>query len=161
MCLLAVVGAVGKAVTAVVWGRVAHETVLEAFIPLLVPLEVSNHFLLLAEHFAAALKAMEVFSVGRKWLVVIYSLEIHMLTGSWESHVNCNLLFVWRQVEFRCYVVCLCKMLWKKVCMSFCVSLSLSLSLSLSRLVVWECDKNLLQHYRISTITTTTTNFLI
>lgn len=105
MGLLAVVGAVGETVTAVVRGRVSHEAVLEAFVPLLVPLEVSNHFLLLTEHFAAALEAMEVFSAGRKCLVDIYALKIHMFSGFAESHVNPNASLVRCRVDVKCNVV--------------------------------------------------------
>lgn len=60
--LLAIVGtlAAGMPLGAVVGGRVAHEAVLEGLVALLVPLEVANHLLLLDEHAAAALEAVEV-----------------------------------------------------------------------------------------------------
>lgn len=55
VCLFAVMRTVGETITAVVRGRVAHEAVLQALVSLLVPFEVSNHFLFLAKHLAAAL----------------------------------------------------------------------------------------------------------
>lgn len=58
--LLAVVTTVVVAVTAVVTGRVSHEAVLKWLITLLVPLEVSDHLLLLDEHSGVAVQAMEV-----------------------------------------------------------------------------------------------------
>lgn len=59
--LLAVVGASAVAVVAVVAGRVAHESVLERLVALLVPLEVADHLLLLDKHPRVAVQAVEVF----------------------------------------------------------------------------------------------------
>jgi hypothetical protein len=59
--LLAVVGASAVAVVAVVAGRVAHESVLERLVALLVPLEVADHLLLLDKDPRVAVQAVEVF----------------------------------------------------------------------------------------------------
>lgn len=65
--LLAVVGALpaGMPLGAVVGGRVAHEAVLQGLVALLVPLEVSDHLLLLHEDAAAALEAVEVLPAAQ------------------------------------------------------------------------------------------------
>ena len=58
--LLAVVGASAEAVAAVVHRRVAHESVLERLVALLVPLEVPDHLLFLDEHARVAVQTVEV-----------------------------------------------------------------------------------------------------
>jgi len=60
MCLLAVVTASLISVRTVVTRRVSHETMLQALIPLFVPLEVSDHFFFLDEHSRIAVKTMKV-----------------------------------------------------------------------------------------------------
>lgn len=62
MSLLAVVTAALIPIGTVVAGRVSHETVLQALVPLFVPLEVSNHFFFLHEHSRVAVETMEVLS---------------------------------------------------------------------------------------------------
>ena len=59
MGLLPVVAAVGVAVATVVGRRVPHEAVLKRVVPLLVPLEVSDHLLFLHEHARVALQTVE------------------------------------------------------------------------------------------------------
>lgn len=56
MGLLSIVraGSAGMLLRAIVCRRVSHETVLQGFIPLLVPLEVPDHLLLLYEYPTAA-----------------------------------------------------------------------------------------------------------
>lgn len=61
--LFLVVRAVGVPVGAVVQRAVPHEAVLQGLVPLLVPLEVPDHLLLLDENARVAVKAVEVFSV--------------------------------------------------------------------------------------------------
>lgn len=63
--LLAIVAAVVVSVAAVVTGRVPHEAVLQGLIALLVPLEVSDHLLLLDKHSRVAVQTMEVFPVTK------------------------------------------------------------------------------------------------
>lgn len=60
--LLAIVTASLITVGAVVARRVPHETVLQALVPLLVPLEVSDHLLFLHKHSRVTIKTMEVLS---------------------------------------------------------------------------------------------------
>jgi len=50
----------GVFLRAVVRWRVSHEAVLQGLVPLLVPLEVPDHLLLLHEHPAAAVQTVEV-----------------------------------------------------------------------------------------------------
>lgn len=64
--LLAVVRAVGVAVVAVVARRVTHETVLQRFIALLVPLEMADHLLLLDEHSILTVQAVKVLPISIK-----------------------------------------------------------------------------------------------
>lgn len=71
MCLLAVVTASLISVGTVVTRRVSHKTVLQAFIPLFVPLEVSDHFFFLDEHSRIAVKTMEVLSARTKRITII------------------------------------------------------------------------------------------
>lgn len=49
VCLFAVVWTVAESFDAVIPGRAPEETMRERLVPFLVPLEVSNHFLLLHE----------------------------------------------------------------------------------------------------------------
>lgn len=63
--LLPVVPAAGVAIRAVVARRVPHEAVLQRLVPLLVPLEVTDHLLLLHEYPGVAVQAVEVLP-GRK-----------------------------------------------------------------------------------------------
>lgn len=60
--LLFIVRTVGELVATIVQRAVSHETMLQRFIALLVPLEVSDHFLLLDEHAGVAVETMEMFS---------------------------------------------------------------------------------------------------
>lgn len=62
MGLLAIVTAALISIGTVVAGRVSHETVLQALVPLFVPLEVSDHFFFLHEHSRVAVETMEVLS---------------------------------------------------------------------------------------------------
>lgn len=62
MSLLAIVTTALIPIGTVVAGRVSHETVLQALVPLFVPLEMSNHFFFLHEHSRVAVKTMEVLS---------------------------------------------------------------------------------------------------
>jgi len=71
MCLLAVVTTSLISVRTVVTRRVSHETVLQALIPLFVPLEVSDHFFFLDEHSRIAVKTMEVLSARTKRITII------------------------------------------------------------------------------------------
>lgn len=50
----------GMPLRAIVRRRVSHEAVLQGLVPLLVPLEVPDHLLLLHEHPAAAVQTMKV-----------------------------------------------------------------------------------------------------
>ena len=61
--LLAVVRAAAVAVVAVVARRVPHESVLQRLVPLLVPLEVTDHFLFLHKHTRMAIQTVEMFPV--------------------------------------------------------------------------------------------------
>lgn len=66
MRLFAVMTASLISVGTVVAGRVSHETVLQALVPLFVPLEVSDHFFLLHEHSRVAVETVEVLSIQNK-----------------------------------------------------------------------------------------------
>lgn len=61
--LFFVVRAVGELVAAIVQGAVAHESVLERFVALFVPLEVADHFFFFDENSRVAVEAVEMFSV--------------------------------------------------------------------------------------------------
>lgn len=63
MRLFAVVTASLISVRTVVAGRIPHETVLQALVPLFVPLEVSDHLFFLHEHSGIAVQTMEMLSV--------------------------------------------------------------------------------------------------
>lgn len=62
MCLLSIMTASLVSIGTIVTGRVPHKTVLQALVPLFVPLEVSNHFFFLHEHSRVAVETMEVLS---------------------------------------------------------------------------------------------------
>ena len=64
--LLAVVGAGSEPVGAVVHGRVAHESVLQRFVALLVPFKVADHLLLLDKHPRIAVQTVEVLPIQKK-----------------------------------------------------------------------------------------------
>lgn len=64
--LFAVVTASLVPVRTVVAGRVPHETVLQALVSLLVPLEVPDHLLFLHEHSRVAVETVEVLSEKTK-----------------------------------------------------------------------------------------------
>lgn len=63
MRLFFIVRAIGIAIRAIVQRAVPHETVLEALVALLVPLEVPDHLLLLEEHARIAVQTVEVLPV--------------------------------------------------------------------------------------------------
>jgi hypothetical protein len=70
--LFAVVDAGRESPGTVVAGRVSHESMLQRLVPLLVPLEVADHFLLLDEDTAVAVQTVKVLPV----------VEIATLTGA-------------------------------------------------------------------------------
>jgi len=86
MCLLAVVTASLISVRTVVTGRVSHETVLQALIPLFVPFEVSDHFFFLDEHSRIAVKTMEVLSARTKRITIILHCLALSCTALQASH---------------------------------------------------------------------------
>ncbi len=59
--LLAIVLAAAVAIVTVVHGRVAHESVLQRLVALLVPLEVPDHLLLLDKDARVAVQTVEMF----------------------------------------------------------------------------------------------------
>lgn len=71
MRLLAVMTASLVSIGTIVTGRVPHKTVLQALVPLFVPLEVSNHFFFLHEHSRVAVKTMEVLSKKNEYTIII------------------------------------------------------------------------------------------
>lgn len=67
MSLLSVVLAVMVSIPTIVSRGIPHEAMLEALVPFLVPLEVTDHLLLLDEDLAVAFETVEVFSAnGRR-----------------------------------------------------------------------------------------------
>lgn len=62
VCLLAIVTTTLVSVRTVVAGRIPHETVLQTLVSLLVPFEMSDHFLFLHEHPRVAVETMEMLS---------------------------------------------------------------------------------------------------
>lgn len=77
-------GTAGMLLRAIVRRRVSHETVLQRFIPLLVPLEVPDHFLLLHEYSAAAVQTMKVLPATRFLAIRTAA----FLTGYVSLHVS-------------------------------------------------------------------------
>lgn len=69
--------------TIVHW-RVPHETVLQGLVPLLVPLEVPDHFLLLHEHSPATVQTMKVLPAAQFFAVRTAA----FLTGRISPHVS-------------------------------------------------------------------------
>ena len=70
--LLAIVLTAAVAIVAVVHGRVAHESVLQRLVALLVPLEVPDHLLLLDKDARVAVQTVEMFPGNTEFISQIY-----------------------------------------------------------------------------------------
>lgn len=86
MGLLSVVraGSAGMLLRAIVGRRVSHEAMLQGFVPLLVPLEVPDHFLLFHEYSTAAVQTMKVLPTTQFLAICTAA----FLTGYVSLHIS-------------------------------------------------------------------------
>lgn len=68
----------------IVHGRVPHEAMLQGLVPLLMPLEVPDHFLLLHKHSPATVQTMKVFPAAQFFAVRTAA----FLTGCKSPHIS-------------------------------------------------------------------------